>query len=246
MKKLRADLHIHTVLSPCGDLEMSPNNIIQEAKNKGIHIIGITDHNSTKHTVLIETLAKKEGIHVLKGAEITTKEEVHCLCFFEKEKELNTFQEIIDHNLPDIKNDVDKFGYQVVLNEEEEIIEQEERLLISALNIGINQLSDIVYELNGIFIPAHIDKAQNSINTQLGFVDPNLKRSALGLSKHTTKKAFLEKNGYLSKDSFIQNSDAHYIGDLGCVSSIFTIKEFSFAEIKLALANKEGRSVEID
>ena len=83
MKKYRADLHIHTVLSPCGDLEMSPVNIVQKAKERSLNILGISDHNSTLHAPLIKKLAAKEGILVLMGAEVTTKEEVHCLCFFE-------------------------------------------------------------------------------------------------------------------------------------------------------------------
>ena len=45
---IRADLHIHTVLSPCGDLEMSPENILHFAQIQGLNMIGITDHNSTR------------------------------------------------------------------------------------------------------------------------------------------------------------------------------------------------------
>ena len=39
MNTYRADLHIHSVLSPCGDLEMSPRNIVAEAAQKGLDII---------------------------------------------------------------------------------------------------------------------------------------------------------------------------------------------------------------
>ena len=82
MKEYRADLHIHTCLSPCADLEMTPTNIVQRAKQKGLQIIGITDHNSTKNALMVRRLAQKEGIFVMTGAEVTTKEEVHCLVFF--------------------------------------------------------------------------------------------------------------------------------------------------------------------
>jgi len=57
MKTYRADLHIHSVLSPCGDLDMSPVNIVEEASRKGLDIIGITDHNTTRHTGLVKRLA---------------------------------------------------------------------------------------------------------------------------------------------------------------------------------------------
>ena len=33
---LRCDLHIHTALSPCGDMDMTPNNIVNMAQLKGL------------------------------------------------------------------------------------------------------------------------------------------------------------------------------------------------------------------
>ncbi|MCQ2284884.1 MAG: PHP domain-containing protein, partial [Bacteroidales bacterium] len=40
----KADLHIHTVLSPCGALELSPSNIVRRALERGLDMIAITDH----------------------------------------------------------------------------------------------------------------------------------------------------------------------------------------------------------
>lgn len=81
MNQYKADLHIHTLLSPCGDLEMSPRNIISAAKQRGLHIIGITDHNSTFQAPLVKELGQEAGLFVLCGAEVTTREEIHCLAF---------------------------------------------------------------------------------------------------------------------------------------------------------------------
>jgi len=92
MNTYRADLHIHSLLSPCGDLEMSPANIVSEASKMGIDIIGITDHNTTRHCNLISRLAADKGIFVMQGAEITTREEVHCLVFFENTDTLDLLQ----------------------------------------------------------------------------------------------------------------------------------------------------------
>ena len=58
MKAFRADLHIHTVLSPCGSLEMSPEQIIKSAIEKGLDIIGIADHNSTRQSRIIKRVRK--------------------------------------------------------------------------------------------------------------------------------------------------------------------------------------------
>ena len=75
--KYKADLHIHSVLSPCGDLDMSPANIIAKALEKNIEIIGITDHNSTLNAEIVQKLGRQNKVWVVAGAEITTKEEIH-------------------------------------------------------------------------------------------------------------------------------------------------------------------------
>ena len=112
---IRADLHIHTVLSPCGDLEMSPENILHFAQIQGLNMIGITDHNSTRQAPIIRDYGKTKGIFVLTGAEICSKEEVHALTIFETDEQLTIFQHYLDVHLPDIPNDPEKFGFQVVV-----------------------------------------------------------------------------------------------------------------------------------
>jgi len=245
MKTFRVDLHTHTVLSPCGDLEMSPVNIVKKAKERRIDIIGISDHNSTLHAPLVKELGAKEGIVVLMGAEVTTKEEVHCLCFFETEENLAVFQEYLEEYLPHIPNDNDKFGYQVVVNEEEEIVDEVEWLLISAISQSIDQLEKKVHELDGLFIPAHINKMQDSIVSQLGFIPLDLNADALELTRHISKEAFLKKNAYLKDKTFIKSSDAHCIDLVGDVYTEFLLKEASFKEVKMALRNEEGRTVNL-
>ena len=119
MKKFRADLHIHTVLSPCADLYMGPKRIIKEALDKKLDIIGITDHNSTRNASVVKKLGEENGLRVLCGVELTTKEEVHCLAFFEKQDHLESFQQYIDLHLPRIMNNVNLFGYQLIVDEDE-------------------------------------------------------------------------------------------------------------------------------
>ncbi|MCD6111956.1 MAG: PHP domain-containing protein [Bacteroidales bacterium] len=243
MKKFRADIHIHTVLSPCGDLEMSPDNIVKKAKEKKLNIIGITDHNSLKQCSVIKNIAKQYGIYTLTGVEITTKEEVHCLAFFDKNEEILKFQNYIDKYLPDIKNNTDIFGYQVVVDKDNNIIESVDKLLISAIDQSIEQIEKKVHSLNGIFIPAHINKSKFSIISQLGFIPKTLIIDALELSKHISKKDFIEKFEYLKNYTFIQNSDSHYIDNIADVVTIYKMNEISFDEIKKALHNIDGREV---
>lgn len=243
MNSYRADLHIHTVLSPCGDLNMSPDNIISEAVRKRLDIIGISDHNSTRHCSLISKLAATKGIFTLMGAEVTTKEEVHCLAFFETLDTLILFQEYLDANLPDIKNDPMIFGDQVQVDENENIIYTEERLLITALKVSLSELESFVHSNDGILIPAHIDRLKNSIYSQLGFLPPDLKADALEVSRKTSPLRFAAGHPEITAFTLISDSDAHYPENIGSVCNIFEINEPSFKEIKMALHGTENRGV---
>jgi len=243
MKNYRADLHIHTILSPCGDLSMSPVNIISEAARKQIDIIGITDHNSTGQCSLVRKLGRDKGIFVLQGAEVTTKEEVHCLAFFENTDALKYFQEYLDANLPDMQNDPLIFGDQVVVDEDENIIYTEERLLSNATGISLEKLQSFVYENNGIFIPAHIDRMKNSIYSQLGFLPENLKADALEVSRRSSPGRFSLIHPEISSFPLITNSDSHFPDYIGSVFNTLCLKEASFGEIKMALAGIDGRRI---
>lgn len=243
MKTFRADLHIHTVLSPCGDLEMSPRNIVQMAKSRGLDMIAVTDHNSTRHGPVIRRVAEPEGITVLFGAEVTTREEAHCLCLFHSEEQREQFQQFIDLHLPNIPNDPQHFGYQVVVNEDDEIVDEVEPLLINGLSVGINEIEGKTHSLGGLFIPAHIDRPRYSIISQLGFVPPDLKYDALELFWKTNPQEFLSQHAYLKSPVFIKNSDAHYIHQVGETYTSYRMEEPSFQELAKALKGEDGRGV---
>lgn len=223
---------------------MSPVNIVKEALKKRLDIIGITDHNSTRQAKLVRELGQEQGLFVLCGAEVATKEDVHCLTFFPDDKALKEFQVYLDRHLPDIKNNTDTFGYQVCVNRKENIVFEEERLLISGINQSIDEVEEMVHGLNGIFIPAHINRKSYGIISQLGFVNFDLNYDALELSKHIKVEDFKKQNAYLKDEVFIQNSDAHLPDDIGVIFTNFEMKTRSFDEIKLALQNIEGRGVQ--
>jgi PHP family Zn ribbon phosphoesterase len=245
MKSYKADLHTHTVLSPCGDLEMSPVNIVDKAIEKGLDIIGVTDHNSALQCPTVRKVAEQKGLFVLCGAEVTTKEEVHCLAFFEKTEQLDAFSDFIYEHLADFPNDPDKFGYQAVVDENELILNQPEKLLISATDISIENLEKKVHKMGGLFIPAHIDRISNGIIGQLGFIPPDLKCDAVELSRFTTFPNFTAEYPQYQNYPFIQSSDAHYIDDIDSVHTRFYLEEPSFKEIHKALKQEDDRKTEL-
>ena len=131
MKTFRADLHVHSVLSPCGDLEMSPVRIVEKALTEKLDVIAITDHNTTRQCREIMELGLEHGLWVICGAEVNTREEVHCIALFETINQAEIFQAYLDKYLPDIENMPDIFGYQVWVNRNEEILGEESKLLWS-------------------------------------------------------------------------------------------------------------------
>lgn len=168
----RADLHIHTTLSPCGDLEMTPRTIVAKAKERQLDLIGVCDHNTTRQCAEIQKVGRRENLVVLCGAEVTTREEIHCLAFFETPETLAAFQRFLDDNLPPVENNVEQFGYQLLVDEDERILHAFPYWLPNALTKGVDEVAAEVRRLNGVFIPAHIDKARNSLLSQLQIPKP--------------------------------------------------------------------------
>jgi 3',5'-nucleoside bisphosphate phosphatase len=244
--KLRADLHIHTVLSPCAGQEMSPTKIVKMAQERGLDIIGITDHNSTLQCATVRKVASDFGIFVLMGCEVTTKEEVHCLSFFETEETLKEFQHFIDKNQKKINNDPKQYGFQAIVDVNDNIINQINYYLGIALDVDLNQLEEEVHKLGGIFIPAHVDRGRYSLMSQLGYVPDDIKADALEIFNRTSLTRFLKENSYLTHFNFIRSSDSHYLDSIGIYATSFIIEEPSFKEIRMALRNRNGRMLLIE
>jgi predicted metal-dependent phosphoesterase TrpH len=240
MQWYRADLHIHSVLSPCGDLEMSPERIVEEAIRKDLDVIAITDHNSTRQAPEVMAVGREKGLLVLCGAEVNTREEVHGVALFENEDQVAHFQQYLDAHLPDIPNKPDFFGHQVWVNRKEEIMGEEPRLLWSALDQSLDEVAEQVRQLKGLFFPAHIDRPVNGLLRQLGFVPEHLQADALEVCQYN--HAWDDKNPDLLKlFSIICNSDAHTLEQIGQRYTMLWMEALNFSEILLALRGQKGR-----
>ena len=240
----KADLHIHTVLSPCGDLEMSPTNIVSRALERGLDMIAISDHNTTRQVKVTQKVGRDHGLFVLGGVEVTSQEEAHCLAFFANDEQLDAFQEFLDQHLPPIPNDEDRFGYQLIVDENEEIVGEEEYHLLNGIDVDIDGIYEEVHRIGGLFIPAHVNKGSTSLTSQLGFVPPDLRADGLEINKFVTKEEFLKKNAYLKRFGFITDSDAHFVDNIGDVYNVIYMQHRTFDEFRLALQGKEGRYID--
>jgi PHP family Zn ribbon phosphoesterase len=245
LKKFRADLHIHTILSPCTELtEMSPHAIVEKAHHADLNIIAICDHNSCENVAPTQkiSLTDKHKLVVLAGIEIASKEEVHTLGLFDKEEEALKVQEVVYGNLPG-ENDEETFGHQVVVNEKEEVVRFNKRLLIGATTLSLKEIVDLIHSFNGLAIASHVDREAYSIVGQLGFIPQGLPLDALELSPRIGIKEAKRQFPQCGDYPIVTFSDAHSLNDIGKSSTTFLMKEASVVEMKLALTGKEGRKV---
>jgi len=212
--KLYYDLHIHSALSPCGDEDMTPNNIVNMAMLKGLDVIAVTDHNISANSSVCLELGLKKGIIVIPGMEVQTKEEVHVLCLFESSEKIQAFGKELNTHFEWLPNREKVLGNQLVFDENDTVICEEKRLLIYSIDLSIYALVDMVHRYDGLAIPAHIDRRAFSIIANLGFISPDLNVDALELSKRTPHKEFIEKNPIYKNYPYVFNSDAHYLHDI--------------------------------
>src|SRR6056297_399806 len=205
------DLHIHSNLSPCGDKDMTPNNIVNMAYIKNLDLISVTDHNSCRNYPAVKKLCSKRNIEVIPGIKINTKEEVHILCYFKNYNSCKRFSDLIYESLPKIENKPEVFGQQLIYDEKDNIIGKEDILLTSASKYSIDYILKLVREHNGISIPSHINRRANGIIGVLGFIPENLDFKYIELNEkiddYLLKKL---KNKY----RIISNSDAHRLVDI--------------------------------
>lgn len=236
MNLYRADLHIHTCLSPCGSLEMSPAVIVETAVARGLDIIAITDHNTTLQCPEIQKLGAEAGLTVLAGAEVCTREEAHCLALFGNDEARMAFQHYLEKHLPPVPNDPERFGDQVWVNRNDEIMGEYPYLLLSALDQNVNQVAAYVKTLGGLFVAAHVERPSFSLISQLGFIDPAWPLDAIEYTDASRFARLKSQHTYLSAYTSYSSSDAHYPQQIGSAPSILKASAPSFDNLKMAYA----------
>ncbi len=242
LKAMRCDLHIHTCLSPCAELDMYPRAVVRKALEKRLDIIGICDHNTAENAGYVQRAADGLPLTVLPGMEVTSREEVHTLALFENIFQLERFQKLVYAHLPG-ENDEDVFGCQAIVNDHDEVEGFNSRLLIGATDLPLQEIIDHIHREGGIAIASHVDRESFSVISQLGFIDPSFAFDALEFTPRLgiagARAKFPELEGY----PFLTSSDAHFLPDIGRAWTEMRIAEASFRELCLALQNREGRGI---
>ena len=214
MNKYYYDLHIHSCLSPCGDNDMTPANIAGMAAVKGLQIVALTDHNSTKNCPAFFRACKAYGIIPVAGMELTVSEDIHLLCLFRELEDAMDFGAEVEKYKIKYKNRPDIFGRQLVMDEEDNIISEEENLLLNATMLSLDDGTELVRKFGGVCYPAHIDRTSNGAVAVLGVFPDWLGYTAYELSGKGVKSDEEEKNPCIKNLKCVVSSDAHYLWDM--------------------------------
>lgn len=244
LRRIKADLHVHTCLSPCSNLDMSPREVVNAALRNGMDLIGICDHNSAENVVAVKKAGDRNGLMVLGGMEVASAEEAHILVFFEEDEDLLDFQQHVYRHLTG-RNDEHSFGLQVIADDEDGVTGFCDKLLIAATSLPAEAIVARARAAKGgsLVIAAHVDRESFSIIGQLGFIPPSLKLDAVEASRLAPaelKKQFPDCSAY----PVVAGSDAHVPGDIGKRFTWLTVEDGSIREIKKALAATDHRKAE--
>lgn len=225
MNKYYYDLHIHSCLSPCGDDDMTPNNIAGMGVLNGLNIMALTDHNTSKNCPAFFKAAKKNGIIPIAGMELTTAEDIHVVCLF---KDLDTalnFDGMVDSHRIKYPNRTDIFGNQLILDENDEVIGTEDFFLPNATDISIESVPKLIKNFGGFCYPAHIDREANGIISILGDFPVNSGFTAAEFHDSENIPKYNEKYLETRNKQIIVSSDAHYLWNIKDKKEFFLIDD---------------------
>lgn len=244
MRKFVADLHVHSLLSPCAAVEMTPRNIVWHAVQHEVDIIAITDHNACDNVVAALEAAKGTEVTVLLGMEVESKEEAHLIVLFEKMRQLKAWEQFIKSHLSGRLNDAERFGAQFIVDAEDNFIAEKTELLLTSLTVGVSEITSQVKNLGGICIASHVDRPTYSIISQLGFIPPDVDLAAVEVSRNMSIAHAAERIPAIGRLPVITASDAHVMDDfVNGPKTTFYLEQPTIEEIRQALLAQNSRKV---
>lgn len=208
------DLHIHSCLSPCGDDDMTVNNIAGMAKIKNLRAAAITDHNTCKNVRAFEEACRQYGVVSVPGTEITTAEEIHVLLYFYTAELAESFEAEFEKYRARVKNRKDIFGNQFLLDKDDNIIGEQEYLLPVASALSLDELYETAARYDAAVVPAHIDKTSNGIIGILGMMPQTPEFSCVEIKNPVFTDKIKTANPVIKETPVIHNSDAHLLWDI--------------------------------
>ena len=238
MKEYFYDFHIHSCLSPCGDNDMTPNNLVGMAAVMGLDIIAITDHNSCKNAPAVLAVAEEAGILALPGMELCTAEEAHVVCLFETLEGAMEFDRYIYDTMPHIQNKPEIFGEQRVLDAEDRLVGALDDLLLVSSFVAVDDVKRLAEEYGGTAFPAHVDRDSYSVLAALGSIPPEGGYTVAEVTREADLEALLAQHPELRSMGIVRDSDSHYLDTLaGSQAKTIALPERTAKAVLAALQN---------
>ncbi|MCI8331721.1 MAG: PHP domain-containing protein [Clostridiales bacterium] len=222
MSRFSYDLHLHSCLSPCGDEDMTPYNIAGMGKVLGLQMMALTDHNSCRNCPSFFAACRQYGIVPVAGMELTTAEDIHIVCLFHRLEDAMRFDQTIYQHIMKIENRPAVFGHQTLVDEMDNIVAEEPRLLISATDIPIEEAIAMVKAAGGICYPAHVDRSANGIIAILGDLPAYLGFSICEFHDVSQIDAYSRRYEGIKNCRILCSSDAHDLGSINEPNHILT------------------------
>lgn len=221
---------------------MTPRAIVRTALAKGLDMIAICDHNSARNTAATVRAAKGSTLTVLPGIEITSSEEVHFVGLFPTVASAEAVQEEVYSHLYG-ENNEEAFGFQVVVDEDDQVDDLDQRLLIGATTLSAERVVDVIHRFGGLAIASHVDRGGFGIFSQLGFIPDTLSLDGLEVSKRMDFQEARERYRQCRDFTLITSSDAHALEDVGSALTVVRMAEPSLDELRKALQGLDGRAI---
>ncbi|MDD8014402.1 MAG: PHP domain-containing protein [Acidobacteriota bacterium] len=243
LRRFRADLHIHSCLSPCGELTVYPRRIVDRALEEGLDIIAVSDHNTAENAAAAIQAARGTGLLVLPGMELTSAEEVHILGIFESMAGALPAQDEVYRKLAVAPAHKTLIQDQVIVDKDDLVTGFSPRHLLAAADLDVRETVDLIHRHGGLAVASHIDREAFSIISQLGFIPPDLDLDALEISPLMTVSRARSAYPACGRFPMVRFSDAHRPEDIGRPSTDLLMAAPAFGEIRMALRKERGRSV---
>ncbi|MEG0368256.1 MAG: PHP domain-containing protein, partial [Coprobacillus sp.] len=106
-------------------------------------------------------------------------------------------------------NDSHYFGHQLVLDAQDEVIEEESRLLIKSLDLSLKEVINAIHHFNGVAVLAHVFNERFSIMHVYMDINEDLDFDGIEITKEYQKDELIGRYPFLEKKVWFINSDAH-------------------------------------
>jgi hypothetical protein len=236
---LRADLHIHSCLSPCADNGMTPQRIARAAREKGLNLIAVADHNSCENVQAVTAAATEQRLCNLPAMEVTTREEVHVLAIFPRIGSAMAFQDEVYNQLPGDSRP-EFWGDQLVVDARDRLLRRCNRLLMGSTLLSLEEAVQRIHALGGLAIAAHVDRTAFGLIGQLGLVPAGVPFDGFECSGSAPPEETRRCSGLPEGAAILVSSDAHCLREVGRRYTLLNVSAVGFEGLRRALTGVRG------